>query len=111
MKLRTEVQREFNINKGDTHHPIEFRLVNMHNLLPIDISQAKAIFILLKEDVEVFRSDVNLEHGIAGIGRHDWKEGETDKQGIYSCYFELTCKDGNYFRIPEGDEFIKIEIE
>lgn len=110
MKLRTEVGREFKIKKGDIHHPIEFRLVNMHNLLPIDISAASAVFVLLQDEKEILRSDVNLEHGLAGIGRHDWKQGETDKEGFFDGYFELTCKDGNYFRIPEGSEFIKIEI-
>ena len=111
MKLRTEVQKEFTIIKGDIHHPIEFRLVNMHNMLPIDISSAIAKFVLLKEGEEVLKSDINLEHGLAGIGRHDWKEGETDTEGVYNGFFEITCKDGNYFRIPEGDEFIKIEIK
>lgn len=111
MKLRTEVEKEFKIKKGDIHHPIEFRLVNMHNLLPIDISSARAIFILLKDGQEVLKSDVNLEHGVAGIGRHDWKEGETDREGVFDGYFELTCKDGYYFRIPEGEQFIHIEID
>lgn len=111
MKLRTEVQKEFKIHKGDIHHPIEFRLVNMHNFLPIDISQARAKFILLKEGNKIIESDVSLEHGIAGIGRHDWKHGETDNPGQYQGFFELICKDGNYFRIPEGGEFIDIIIE
>ena len=111
MKLRTEVSKEFKIKKGDTHHPIEFRLVNMHNLLPIDISEAVSKFVLLKDGDEVLKSDVNLEYGPAGIGRHDWKEGETEVVGTYQGYFELTCKNGDHFRIPEGEEFIKIEIE
>ena len=111
MKLRTEVQKEFKIHKGDIHHPIEFRLVNMHNFLPIDISQASAKFVLLRDENKVLESDVSLEHGIAGIGRHDWKHGETDTPGHFRGFFELTCKNGNYFRIPEGDEFINIYIE
>ena len=66
MKLRTEVTKEYKIKKGDTHHPIEFRLVNMHNLLPIDISEAVSKFVLLKDGDEVLKSDVNLEYGPAG---------------------------------------------
>ena len=111
MKLRTEIQKQFKIHKGDIKHPIEFRLVNMHNFLPIDISEAKAKFILLKNNEKILESDVSLDHGIAGIGRHDWKQGETDQVGHYDAYFELICKNGNYFRIPEGEEFISIDIE
>lgn len=105
------MQKQFRIHKGDIHHPIEFRLVNMHNFLPIDISEARAKFILLRDGETILESDVSLDHGIAGIGRHDWKQGETDHAGHYDAYFELTCKNGNYFRIPEGSDFISIDIE
>lgn len=111
MKLRTEVQKDIKIHRGDTHHPVEFRLVNMHNFLPIDISNATAKFFLMKDEASVLESDVNLEHGMGGIGRYDWKKGETDTPGNYKGYFELVCSNGNYFRIPEGTEFIKIVID
>ena len=116
MKLRIEVEKSLKIKKGKTSPSVQFRLFDMDAFLPVDLTGAQIRFFMEgPED----RTDVKRIEGegevvvspLTGIGKYEWHPGETDLPGSYRADFEVTLGDGTEVRIPEGEAYIKIEIE
>jgi len=116
MKLRVEVEKEIRIKKGSTKPSIKFRLFNMDNFLPVDLTGTQIKFFMEgpenSTDIKKFegKGDVVVSP-LTGIGKYEWHPGDTDTAGIYRSGFEITFSDGSRMRVPDKDEYIKIMIE
>jgi hypothetical protein len=115
MKLRIEVEELLNIKRGKITPSVQFRLFDMDTFLPVNLTGAQIKFFMEgPED----RTDVKRIEGegevvvspLTGIGKYEWHPGETDLPGSYRADFEVTLSDGTEVRVPEGGEYIKVEI-
>jgi hypothetical protein len=115
MKLRIEVAKSLKIKKGKTSPSVQFRLFDMDTFLPVDLTGAKIKFFMEgPED----RTDVKRIEGegevvvspLTGIGKYEWKQGETEIPGSYRADFEITLSDDTEVRVPECEGYIKVEI-
>lgn len=116
MKLRVEVEKEIRIKKGSTEPSIQFRLFNMDNFLPVDLTGAQIKFFMEgpenSTDIKKFEGEGDVVVSpLTGIGKYEWHPGDTDTAGIYRSEFEINLKDGMKIKVPEGDQYIKIIVE
>jgi len=116
MRLRIEVEKSLKIKKGKTSPPVQFRLFNMDTFLPVDLTGAEIRFFMEGPeggaDIKKLegKGDVVVSP-LTGIGKYEWKPGDTDTPGNYTAAFEITIRDGMKIRVPEGADYMRIEIE
>ena len=115
MKLRIEVEKSLKIKKGKINPSVQFRLFDMGTFLPVNLTGAQIKFFMEgpEECTDVKR--IEGEGGVVvspltGIGKYEWKPGETEIPGSYRADFEVTLSDGTEVRVPEGGAYIKVEI-
>jgi len=116
MKIRVEVEKEIKIKKGSTKPSIKFRLFNMDNLLPVDLSGAQIKFYMEgpegSPDTNKFQGEGEVVvNPLTGIGKYDWHPGDTDTPGNFIAEFDITLSDGIKIRVPDKDDFIMILVE
>ncbi|MDA2921357.1 phage baseplate upper protein [Desulfobacterota bacterium AH_259_B03_O07] len=116
MKLRVEVEKEIRIKKGSTEPSIQFRLFNMDNFLPVDLTGTQIKFFMEgpkdSTDKKKFQGEGEIVvNPLTGIGKYDWNPGDTDTSGTYRAEFQITFNDGVKIKVPLGEEYIKIVVE